>query len=136
MTTPGGDITLGEVMRRMDELGRRVAEAVHRIEETAKSAQEREVRFELRFLPRAEYELSQQADAIQLRGLEAEVHKVSKQQEACETARKDDNRMHENRWKEAEARARQNRTLVLSALVFPLLVGLIMAFLLAQGGVG
>ncbi len=143
----GDDITLGEAVRLMEALGRRVDDVVRRLEEAARAGAEREARFESLFLPRREFELSQQADAIEMRGLTAEVHKVGKQQDACEAQRradaiqwdqrrKEDQLASDARWKEATDRRRADRTLVLSALVFPILVAIITAALLAQGGIG
>lgn len=97
--------TLSEVVRRLDDVVREVREMRREMSEERKD-------FQLRFLPRAEFDLSQQSDAIQVRGLEGEVHNIKKRLDTTEDRR------------------RQDRALLLGSLAFPLLVILLGALLL------
>ena len=97
--------TLGEIVRRLDEIARRM-------ERIAQDATERE-----RLFVRTDvFEERQKTDLIQMRGLEAEVHSIGKRLDA------------------AEERARSTRVLLWTSLAAPLLVGLVLAAVLA--GVG
>lgn len=102
--------TLPEVVRRLDD-------AVRELREMRREMGEDRKEFQARFLPRAEFDLSQQADAIQIRGLEGEVHTIKKRLDTT------------------EERRRQDRALILGSLAFPLLVILLGALLLT-GRVG
>ena len=97
---------LGEVVRRLDDVVREVREMRREMAEERKD-------FQARFLPRAEFDLSQQADGIQVRGLEGEVHNIKKRMDTTEDRR------------------RQDRALLLGSLAFPLLVTLLGALLLS-----
>lgn len=97
--------TLPEVVRRLDA-------AVTELREMRREIGEDRKTFETRYLPRAEFDLSQQADAIQVRGLEGEVHTIKKRLDTTEDRR------------------RQDRALLLGSLAFPLLVTLLGALLL------
>lgn len=113
----GDEVTVGELVRRLEETGRRfenrLDEVVRRLEQSSKNSAERESRFEQLFLPRREFELSQQVDATQARGLESEVHKITKRMDVTEDRRRGD------------------RILVFTALVAPVLVALMTAAILA-----
>lgn len=97
---------LGEVARRLDDLVREVREMRREMAEERKD-------FHARYLPRVEFDLSQQSDAIQVRGLEGEVHNIKKRLDTTEDRR------------------RQDRALLLGSLAFPLLVTLLGALLLS-----
>lgn len=96
--------TLGELMRVVVDIRQQLTDM-------RQQAAEREKLF-----VRADvFEARQASDAIQLNGLEKEVHSVSKRLDA------------------AEERARSTRWLVWSSLIAPLLVGLVLAAVLAGG---
>jgi predicted nuclease with TOPRIM domain len=99
--------TLGEVVRRLDD-------AVRELREMRREIAEDRSRFETRFLPRTEFELSQATDEIQMRGLEGEQHSLAKRLDSM------------------EERARTVRTLAWSSLIAPLLVGIILAAALTR----
>jgi hypothetical protein len=121
--TPDGP-TLGEVVRRLDD-------AVRELREMRREIADDRARFEARFLPRAEFDLAQAADAIQMRGLEGETHSVAKRLEALEVKVDGKTREVNGRVDQIEERYRAYRTLVLSAFVFPLLVMLIGGLLIS-----
>lgn len=97
--------TLGEIVRRLDDVSRRLDDITLRVEA-------REVRMELAFVRKDVFEAVQASDAIQMRGLEGEVHSISKRLDTTEDRR------------------RQDRALLLGSLAFPLLVTIIAAVLL------
>lgn len=101
--TPDGP-TLGEIMRG-------VADIKSQLAEMKQQAAEREKLF-----VRADvFEARQALDAVQMGGLEREVHSVGKRLDA------------------ADERARSTRILLWTSLAAPLLVGLILAALLTRG---
>lgn len=104
--TPDGP-TLGEVMRGVDDLKRQLGEVSKLIaSERAESA---------RIYVRSDvFAAERSADAIQLQGLEQEVHSLSK------------------RIDESDARKRTDRALILSGLIFPIVVALVVAAVLAR----
>lgn len=114
----GGEVTVGELVRRLEESIRRsenrLDEIVRRLEQSSKNSAERETRSEQLFLTRREFELSQLVDATQVRGLEAEIQKTVKRLEVTEDRR------------------RADRILVFTALIAPVLVALMTAALLAR----
>lgn len=99
--------TLGEVMRRLDDIVRRVDACSHQLTEASAKNEKTYVRIDV-------FEARQAADAVHMNGLETEVHSISK-------------RMEDN-----ENRRRTDRALVFSALIAPILVALVTAALLAR----
>lgn len=97
----------------LPEVVRQVAAAVAELRELRREIAEDRKTSEARFLPRSEFDLSQQTDAVQIRGLEGEVHNIKKRLDT------------------AEDRRRQDRALLLGSLAFPLLVTLLGALLLS-----
>lgn len=134
---PDDSITVGELVRRLDEFGRRVErrldEFMVRMETMTKESQERDARLTATFLPRREYELQQETagvretvDATHMRGLESEVHKVQKRLEEQDKERREQER--------EDARFRKQMKLgVATAVLAPMLILLLSALLQARG---
>jgi hypothetical protein len=120
--------TLGEVVRRLDEVSRRLDDVSTRLDQ-------REVRMAAEYQRRDVAEAQAQADAIQLRGLEAEQHSIGKRldAEAAALARRLDTETSalSVRLNRAEDQRRQDRALLLGSLAFPLLVMLLGALFLS-----
>jgi tetrahydromethanopterin S-methyltransferase subunit G len=110
--------TLGEVARRLEEV-------VSELREMRREAAEDRQRFEARFLPRAEFELAQQSDAIQLRGLENETHSVARRLDAVDSKVDAKSSGLHGRIDKIEERRRGDRALVLTGLAFPLILLLV-----------
>jgi hypothetical protein len=102
--------TLGEVVRRLDDVSRRLDDISARVEQ-------REARMEAAYVRKDVFDAVQASDAVQMRGIEGEVHSIGKRLDTTEDRR------------------RQDRALLLGSLAFPLLVILLGALLLA-GRVG
>jgi hypothetical protein len=117
--------TLGEVVRRLDD-------AVRELREMRREIAEDRSRFEARFLPRAEFDLSQATDAIQMSGLERETHSVGKRLDAVEI--KSDEKIAEvaKGLKEIEQRRRSERMWLIGAVVMPSVLLLLNALLTAR----
>jgi hypothetical protein len=103
--------TLGEVVRRLDEVSRRLDDVSNRLDQ-------REVRMAAEYQRRDVAEAQAQADAIQLRGLEAEQHSLGKRLDAEAAALS-------VRMNRAEDQRRQDRALLLGSLAFPVIVMLL-----------
>lgn len=101
--------TLGEVVRRLDDVSRRLDEITARVEA-------REARMEAAFVRKDVFEAVQVADATQVRGIESEVHTIIKRLDL------------------AEERRRTDRALLFTSLIAPLLLMLIGAVVLTNGG--
>jgi tetrahydromethanopterin S-methyltransferase subunit G len=117
--------TLGELFRRLDA-------AVTEVRELRREIAEDRQRFELKFLPRAEFDLAQHSDAIVIRGLENETHSVAKRLDNVEAKIDAKSREMHQRIDKVEERRRADRALVLTGLAFPLILLLIGA-LIATG---
>jgi Sec-independent protein translocase protein TatA len=102
------DPTLGEVVRRLDE-------AVQGLREMRREMAEDRQRMSAEFLRKETADEREQTTALQVGGLEREIHSIGKRLDTIETNR------------------RQDRTLLLGNLAFPLLVILLGALLLARG---
>lgn len=110
--------TFGEIVRRLDEVSRRLDEVSTRLEL-------RQQQMEAAYVRKDVFEAVQQADGVQLRGIEAEVHNIGKRldQAATETqVKKLDDRMTRT-----EDQRRADRNLMLASLAFPLLLLLLSA---------
>lgn len=117
MTPPVPDSpTLGEIVRRLDEVSRRLDEVSNRLEQ-------REARMAAEYVRRDVAEAREQADAVQIRGIEAEVHSLSKRLDNAATHV--DVKKVEDRMTRTEDQRRTDRNLVLASLVFPLILLLI-----------
>jgi hypothetical protein len=112
--------TLGEVARRLEEV-------VSELREMRREAAEDRQRFEARFLPRAEFDLAQQSDAILIRGLENETHSVARRLDAVDN--KVDVKAKElyERVDKVEERRRVERALLWTSLGAPVLILLLSA---------
>ncbi len=104
--------TLGEVVRRLEDI-------VVRLDEIQRGTAEREARFEKTYVRVDVFEAVQATDAVQLRGIEGEIHSLSKRFDATDA-----------RISTVEERRRQDRALVLSGLAFPLIIALLTALFL------
>jgi hypothetical protein len=98
--------TLSEVVRRLDDVSRRLDDVSARLEQRASQ-------MEVAFVRKDVFEAVQSSDAIQIRGIESEVHSIGKRLDATEDRR------------------RADRALLLGSLAFPLLVVLLGALLLS-----
>lgn len=107
-TTSDGP-SLGEVVRRLEDI-------VARLDEMQRSTAEREVRFEKTYVRSDVFEAVQKTDATQMRGIEGEIHSLAKRFDATDT-----------RISTIEERRRQDRTVLLLGLAFPLIIALITA---------
>lgn len=110
-TTSDGP-SLGEVVRRLDDI-------VARLDEMQRSTADREARFEKIYVRGDVFEAVQATDAVQMRGIEGEIHSLEKRFDATDA-----------RISTVEERRRQDRVLVLSGLAFPLIVALLTALFL------
>jgi hypothetical protein len=110
-TTSDGP-SMGELMRRIEDI-------VARLDEMQRGTAEREARFEKTYVRSDVFREVQATDAVQVRGIEAEIHSLSKRFDATDT-----------RIGTIEERRRQDRALVLSGLAFPLIVALLTALFL------
>jgi hypothetical protein len=110
-TTSDGP-SLGEVVRRLEDI-------VARLDEMQRTSAEREARNEKIYVRADVFAAREATDAVQLRGIEGEIHSLSKRFDATET-----------RISTMEERRRQDRALVLSGLAFPLIVALLTALFL------
>jgi hypothetical protein len=98
--------SLPEVVRRLDEVSKRLDDVSARLEQRA-------AQMEAAFVRKDVFEAVQQADAVQMRGIEGEIHSLSKRMDT------------------SEDRRRADRALLLGSLAFPLLVALLGALLLS-----
>jgi predicted RNA-binding protein len=110
-TTSDG-ASLGEVVRRIEDI-------VARLDEMQRGTAEREARFEKTYVRSDVFQAVQTTDAVQIRGIEGELHSLAKRYDATEA-----------RISTIEERRRQDRALVLSGLAFPLIVALLTALVL------
>jgi hypothetical protein len=110
-TTSDG-LSMGELMRRIEDI-------VARLDEMQRGTAEREARFEKTYVRADVFQQVQATDAVQVRGLESEIHSLSKRFDATDA-----------RISTVEERRRQDRALVLSGLAFPLIVALLTALFL------
>jgi hypothetical protein len=102
--------SLGEVVRRLEDI-------VARLDEMQRATAERESRFEKTYVRGDVFEAVQTTDAVQLRGIEGEIHSLSKRFDATDL-----------RISTMQERRRQDRTVLLLGLAFPLIIALISAF--------
>lgn len=107
------EMTFGEVVRRLDEVSRRLDEVSTRLEL-------RQQQMEAAYVRKDVYAADQQADGIQVRGIEAEVHSLSKRIDV--TATEGQVKKLDDRMTRTEDQRRQDRNLILASLVFPLLL--------------
>lgn len=112
--------TLGEIVRRLDEVSRRLDEVSFRLEQ-------RQSQMEAAYVRKDVFEAVQQADGIQLRGIESEVHSLSKRLDL--TATEAQVRKLDDRMTRTEDQRRVDRNLLLASLAFPLLLLLIGALI-------
>jgi predicted RNA-binding protein len=110
--TTGDGPSLGEVVRRLEDI-------VARLDEMQRATAEREARFETIYVRADVFRAVQATDAVQMSGLEAEIHSLVKRFDATDT-----------RIGTVEERRRQDRALVLSGLAFPLVIALLTALFL------
>jgi predicted RNA-binding protein len=110
-TTSDGP-SLGEVVRRLEDI-------VARLDEMQRATAEREARFETIYVRSDVFKAVQATDAVQISGLEAEIHSLVKRFDATDA-----------RIGTVEERRRQDRALVLSGLAFPLIIALLTALFL------
>lgn len=108
--------TPGEIVRRLDEVSRRLDDVSTRLEL-------RQQQMEAAYVRKDVFEAVQQADALQVRGLEGEVHSLTNRLES--TATHVEVRKLEDRMTRTEDQRRTDRNLLLASLAFPLLVMLI-----------
>ncbi len=99
--------TLGEVVRRLYDI-------VRRLDEMQRANAEREARYEQTYVRLDVFQARETADAIQVRGIEGEVHSLGK------------------RLEQQEERRRTDRALLFTSLIAPLLVAAITAIFLAR----
>jgi hypothetical protein len=104
--------SLGEVVRRLEDV-------VARLDEMQRGTADLQARFEKIYVRSDVFQQVQATDAVQVRGLEGEIHSLAKRFDATDA-----------RISTIEERRRQDRALVLSGLAFPLLVALITALFL------
>jgi chromosome segregation ATPase len=130
-TTSDGP-SVGELMRRIEDI-------VGRLDEMQRSTAERESRFEKTYVRSDVFQAVQTTDAVQIRGIEHEIHSLGKRFDAVEgrlgtveerrkQERKQDADDADARISKIEERRRQDRTVLLLGLAFPLIVALISAF--------
>lgn len=112
--------TFGEIVRRLDEVSRRLDEVSTRLEL-------RQQQMEAAYVRKDVFEAVQQADGIQVRGIEAEVHSLSKRLDL--TATETQVRRLDERMTRTEDQRRTDRNLLLASLAFPLLLLLIGALI-------
>lgn len=105
--------TLGEIVRRLDEVSRRLDDVSNRLDQ-------REARMAAEYVRRDVFDAVQQADGVQTRGIEAEIHSLTKRLES--TASQTEVKKIEDRMTRTEDQRRVDRNLVLASLVFPLLL--------------
>jgi phenylacetate-coenzyme A ligase PaaK-like adenylate-forming protein len=110
-TTSDGP-SVGELMRRIEDI-------VGRLDEMQRSTAEREARFEKTYVRSDVFQAVQTTDAVQVRGLEHEIHSLGKRFDATDA-----------RINTIEERRRQDRALVLSSLAFPLIIAVVTAVFL------
>jgi hypothetical protein len=110
--TTGDGPSLGEVVRRLEDI-------VARLDEMQRGTAEREARFEKTYVRSDVFQAVQATDAVQVRGLEGEIHSLSKRFDATDA-----------RINTIEERRRQDRALVLSSLAFPLIIAVVTAVFL------
>ncbi len=100
--------TLGEIVRRLDEI-------VRRLDEMARQAVEREKQL----VRRDVFEAVQAADALQMRGMENEVHSVGKRLDALDQRLEESRKDVERRFNEAAAQQTATRRWAVGAVVIP-----------------
>lgn len=107
------DHTFGEIVRRLDEVSRRLDEVSSRLEQ-------RQAQMEAAYIRKDVFEAVQQADGLQMRGLEGEIHSLTKRLDA--TASEAAVKKLDDRMTRTEDQRRSDRNLVLASLVFPLVL--------------
>lgn len=112
--------TFGEIVRRLDEVSRRLDEVSTRLEL-------RQQQMEAAYVRKDVFEAVQQADGIQARGIESEVHSLSKRLDL--TASEAQVQKLDDRMTRTEDQRRVDRNLLLASLAFPLLLLLIGALI-------
>lgn len=120
------DHTFGEIVRRLDEVSRRLDEVSGRLE--ARHAQ-----MEAAYVRKDVFDAVQQADGIQVRGIEAEVQNVHKRLDL--TATETQVQKLDDRMTRTEDQRRTDRNLLLASLAFPLLL-LLVGALITSGSLG
>jgi ABC-type multidrug transport system fused ATPase/permease subunit len=118
--------TLGEIVRRLDEVSRRLDEVSTRLEQ-------RQSQMEAAYVRKDVFEAVQQADGVQLRGIESEMHSLSKRMDAAATATQV--QTLDARMTRTEDQRRTDRNLLLASLVFPLVL-LLVGVLITSGSLG
>jgi chromosome segregation ATPase len=128
-TTSDGP-SLGEVVRRLEDI-------VARLDEMQRATAEREARFETIYVRADVFRAVQATDAVQMNGLEAEIHSLAKRFDATdaristiEEQRKQERKQDLEAIGKIEDRRRQDRALVLTGLAFPIIILLLSAVLL------
>jgi hypothetical protein len=110
--TTGDGPSLGEVVRRLEDI-------VARLDEMQRGTADLQARFEKTYVRSDVFQAVQATDAVQVRGLEGELHSLSKRFDATDA-----------RINTIEERRRQDRALVLSSLAFPLIIAVVTAVFL------
>jgi chromosome segregation ATPase len=128
-TTSDGP-SLGEVVRRLEDI-------VARLDEMQRTSAEREARNEKIYVRADVFAAREATDAVQLRGIEGEIHSLSKRFDATEARisaneeqRKQERKQDLDAISKIEDRRRQDRALVLAGLAFPLIIALVTALFL------
>jgi hypothetical protein len=110
-TTSDGP-SMGELMRRIEDI-------VARLDEMQRGTAEREARFEKTYVRADVFQQVQATDAVQVRGIEGELHSLAKRFDATDL-----------RISTMQERRRQDRTVLLLGLAFPLIIALLTALFL------
>lgn len=135
----GGQNELAAAVDRLNEVVQKMRAMLAEIRQEI--AEDRRT-LEAKYLPRVEFTLTQATDAVQIRGIESEIHSLAKRQEAqavtvtenepaASTRIKQVEDTAVARIKEVEDRRRADRVLLLSGLAFPFIMLLLAAVLLS-----
>jgi hypothetical protein len=120
---PAGGYTLHEVIRRLDDVVRETRETRRELVDSA-------TRSEATYLRKAEFQLAQQTDASIIRGLENEVHSLSKRLETTGSMLERSVKDQADEIKRIEERRRTDRMWLVGGLAFPLIIMLVAAVML------
>lgn len=132
-TTQSASFSSGqhELAAAVDRLNEVVQEMRAMLAEIRQEIAEDRRTLEAKYLPRVEFTLTQATDAVQIRGLEGELHSLAKRVESVTATVAENDRAAATRIKEVEDRRRADRALLLGGLAFPFIMLLLSAVLLS-----